>query len=97
MCKHNNVQLFVSICMLDEGSIPQLNPYLCFFIGREWPITNSLGLGLGKLLSLSLTWQKVQAPVQVRKAESRGSHDLSRFWSHLTENLLFQTYNNISV
>ena len=38
----------------------------------------------------SLTWQEVKVPVQVRKVEGRGFHDFSRFWSHLTKNLLFQ-------
>ena len=38
----------------------------------------------------SLTWQEVKVPVQVWKVEGRGSHDFSRFWSHLTKNLLFQ-------
>jgi len=37
---------------------------------------------------LCLTWQEVCAPVYIREAEGRDSDDLSRFWSHLTENLL---------
>jgi len=34
-----------------------------------------------------LTWQKVGAPVYIRGAQGGGSDDLSRFWSHQTENL----------
>ena len=49
-----------------------------------------------KFVIISLTWQEVHAPVQVMEAGGGGSDDLSRFWSHLTKNLLVQTSNSYS-
>ena len=48
------------------------------------------------IITSCLTWQKVLAPVYIREAEGRGSDDLSRFWSHQTENLLMQTESQIA-